>query len=284
MQIKTPIALFFIDTTYNINNYHNVLYYLEKLSFDFDLKYIFIFMDGGAKTDIKIKFGLDDDFPSLIIHHFDKNQGIKFPMKEKKFNDENIRIFLNNNLIINEKKEEKENKIKNNELLSKIKNIEFLDKNDYNNILFNNEEKKDFLFFIIDEYSFNYNEIIFGNKIKAIMDIIDEYGIDFYINIFWISKNDLLEYKNNLYNTNNVFIRKSIDYLLFSKIIIKNNNFNKKNCFMKGCDLEIEKIKEFNFLLWLKDNIINKFEIHNKENYYDELYYKYQNKIEKNIF
>ena len=116
------------------------------------------------------------------------------------------------------------------------------------------------------------------------MDIIDEYGIDFYINIFWISKNDLLEYKNNLYNTNNVFIRKSIDYLLFSKIIIKNNNFNKKNYFMKKYDLEIEKIKEFNFLLWLKDNIINKFEIHNKENYYEELYYKYQNKIEKNIF
>ena len=286
MQLKTPIALFFIDTTYNINNYHKVLSYLEKLSLDFDLKYIFIYMDGGAKTDIKIKLGLDDDFPSLIIHHFDKNQGIKFPMKEQKFNDENIRNFLNNNLINKnyEKKEEKENKIKNNELLSKIKDIEFLYKNDYDNILFNKEKKSDFLLFIIDEYSFNPNEKYFGNKIKNIMDIIDEYGIDFYIDILWISKSDLLEYKNKIYNKNDAFKIKSIDYILNSKIIIKNTNFNKKDYFMKKYDIEIEKIKEFSFLTWLKDNIINKFEIPNKENYYEELYYKYKNISEKNIF
>ena len=235
MQLKTPIALFFIDTTYNLNNYHNALSYLEKLSFDYDLKYIFMFMDGGAKTQIKEKLGLGNDFPSLIIHHFDKKQGIKFPMKEQKFLDKNIRHFLNNNLVINnDNKEEIKEIVKNNEILSKLKKIKILLKNDYESILFNKENIEESLLFIIDEYSFDKKEIILANKIKTIMDIIDDYGINFYLNIFWISKHDLFKYKNDIHLEISDFKIKSIKYLLNSKIIIITSNCNKKDFFIKN--------------------------------------------------
>ena len=275
MNIKTPMALFFIDSTYNLNNYHKVFNYLEKLSYDFDLKYIFTFMDGGVKTDFKKKLGLDDKFPSLVIHHFDNYQGIKFPMKEQEFNNKNIRKFLEGNLINNNKKKEN-NKIiknKNKEIFEKLKGIEFLDKNRYNDVLFKKENKKDLLLFIIDEYSFDSKEIIFSNKIKNIKEIIDDYGIDFYIDIFWISINDLFEYKSDV--KNEIFRFKTIEFLLNSKIVLKNENLGEKNLYMKKFKKEIEK--EYNFILWIKEYSINKFEIPKKENYYEELYKKYEN-------
>ena len=276
MNLKTPIALFFIDTTYNLNNYHKVMHYLEKLSYDFDLKYIFTILDGGVKTDLKVKLGLDNNFPTLVIHKFGDNKHIKFPMNKLKFTDKNIKLFLKQNLINNnyKKNDETIKIIKNKEILMQLKGIQYITKNNYNNIIFNIENKRDLLLFIIDEYSFNEKEIMFSKKIGNIMKIIDEYGIEYYLDIFWISKYDLIQYKNEIQYLNNEFKISNIDYLLNSKIIIKNDIFNGKKF-----ELEIDKIKDYDFILWLKENINNKFEIQRKGDYYEELYYRYKTKI-----
>ena len=282
MQLKTPIALFFIDTTYNINNYHKVLNYLEELSYNYEFKYIFTIMDGGTISDFKQKLGLDNNFPSLIIHYFDKRKSIKFNFTEQKFTDDNIRKFLNNNLIINnEIKIDISKNIKNNEILKELKSCKLLEKEKYNDILFNQYKNGDLLLFIIDEYSFDIKEIQFSNKIKSIINIIEKYGINFYIEkISWISKHDLIEYKKNknLNINDNNFNKRIINYLLNAKIILKNNKFSKEELFMKEYKYEKENINEDKFIYWLKDNCINKFEIPKNDNYYEELYYKYQKK------
>jgi hypothetical protein len=45
---------------------------------------------------------------------------------------------------------------------------------------------------------------------------------------------------------------------------------------MKEYNVEKETIDEYKFLFWLKDNIINVFELPNNGNYYEELFFKYQ--------
>jgi len=269
MGLKVPVALFFIDTTYNLNNFHKILNYLEQLSYEFEQKCIFTYMDGGAKSDTKKKLGLDDNFPCLIIHFFNKKEGIKFPIKEQILNDINIRLFLENNLINNNTLENK--KIKNNKILNILKNYHFLNKKNYNNILFNNKRQKDLLLFIIDEYSFNKKEINFCYKLINIMNIINEYGINFYIDIYLLSKFELIEYK---FQQKKEINRELIEYLINSKTIIYNKNFD----FPKSC--EIELINEYDFIIYLNENIINKFEIP-KKNYYEELYYSYKYKYDK---
>jgi len=265
MEFKIPVVLFFIDTTYNLNNFHNILNYLEKLGYEFEQKYIFTYIDGGAKSETKIKLGLDDNFPSLIIHFFDKKEGIKFPKKEKIFNDKNIRLFLQQNLNNNNIFENR--KIKNNKILDILKKYHFLNKDLYTNILFNNKRKKDLLLFNIDEYSFNEKDLNFCYKLINIMNVINEYGINFYIDICLLSKYDLIEYKFQQKNDINMEL---IEYIINSKTIVYNKNID----FPKR--YEIELINEFDFIISLNDNIINKFEIPKKNNYYEKLYYAYK--------
>ena len=221
MNIKTPMALFFIDSTYNLNNYHKVFNYLEKLSYDFDLKYIFTFMDGGVKTDFKKKLGLDDKFPSLVIHHFDNYQGIKFPMKEQEFNNKNIRKFLEGNLINNNKKKENNKMIKNKnkEIFEKLKGIEFLDKNRYNDILFKKEIKKDLILFIIDEYSFDSKEIIFSNKIKLYSFSIS--FLNFFIYKFFSPK---FSFFNTIFEFNRNSIVLNLNISFFTSLLYSNKS------------------------------------------------------------
>jgi transcriptional regulator of heat shock response len=191
---------------YNLKNFHKILKYLEKLSYDYDLKYIFTFMDGGTKNSFKQKLGLqlNDTIPSLVIHYLDEGKIIKYNIninnKEQFFNDKNIRKFLDDNLVINNNNEIKNENIKKNDEIVKILKVCKLLKNKYyDEILFNEYNKGDLLLFIIDEYSFNTKEINFVNKIKNILDIIEENGIDFYLEeIMWVSRYDLIQYKNDI--------------------------------------------------------------------------------------
>ena len=270
MELKVPVVLFFIDTTYNLNNFHNILNYLEKLSYEFEQKYVFTYMDGGAKSDTKIKLGLDENFPSLIIHYFYKKEGIKFPSKEKILNDKNIRLFLQQNLNNNNIFEKK--KIKNNKILNILKKYQFLNKENYIHILFNNNRKKDLLLFIIDEYSFNEKDLNLCYKLINIMNIINEYGINFYIDFYLLSKYELIEYKFQQKNDINMEL---IEYLINSRTIVYNKNIDFPRRY------KIELINEYDFIISLNDYIINKFEIPKKNNYYEELYYIYKYKFDK---
>ena len=103
------------------------------------------------------------------------------------------------------------------------------------------------------------------------MNIINEYGINFYIDIYLLSKKELIDYK---FQQKNDINREIIEYLINSKIII----YNKKADFPKS--YEIKLINEYDFIIYLNESIINKFEIPRK-NYYEELYYKYKYKYDK---
>lgn len=62
-KIATPIALFFIDTSYIIPNYHAQLKFLIDLSKDYVGKYVFMFMDGNSRTKSKEGLGLKKESP-----------------------------------------------------------------------------------------------------------------------------------------------------------------------------------------------------------------------------
>ena len=61
--IVTPIALFFIDTSYILPNYHSTIKFLINLSKRYLGKYVFMFMDGNTKNKSKEQVGLQKDAP-----------------------------------------------------------------------------------------------------------------------------------------------------------------------------------------------------------------------------
>lgn len=61
--IVTPIALFFIDTSYIVTNYHSIIKFLINLSKRYLGKYVFMFMDGNTKNKSKEQVGLQKDAP-----------------------------------------------------------------------------------------------------------------------------------------------------------------------------------------------------------------------------
>jgi len=56
-KIATPIALFFIDSTYIVPNFHAQLKFLIDISKKYVGKYVFMFLDGNAKTKSKEELG-----------------------------------------------------------------------------------------------------------------------------------------------------------------------------------------------------------------------------------
>jgi len=61
--IATPIALFFIDSSFNIPNYHSMMKFLINISKRYIGKYVFMFMDGNTKNKSKEQVGLHKDAP-----------------------------------------------------------------------------------------------------------------------------------------------------------------------------------------------------------------------------
>ncbi len=57
-KISTPLALFFIDTSYVIENFHGQMRFLEKIAKDYVGKYVFLYMDGNIFTQAKGQVGM----------------------------------------------------------------------------------------------------------------------------------------------------------------------------------------------------------------------------------
>jgi hypothetical protein len=62
-KIATPIALFFMDTVYILENYHKHLKFLIDISKDYVGKFVFMYMDGNSKTKSKEGLGLKKESP-----------------------------------------------------------------------------------------------------------------------------------------------------------------------------------------------------------------------------
>jgi hypothetical protein len=62
-KIATPIALFFIDSTYILNNFHSYLKFLINVSRRYTGRYVFMYMDGNTKSKSKEQLGLTKESP-----------------------------------------------------------------------------------------------------------------------------------------------------------------------------------------------------------------------------
>jgi len=80
-KVSTPIMLFFIDTSYILDNYYTQLKFMEYLSKEYIGKYVFMYMDGNTKTKTKEMFGLTKDMqtPNFVILYIKTNKIKKTP-------------------------------------------------------------------------------------------------------------------------------------------------------------------------------------------------------------
>lgn len=62
-KIVTPIALFFIDSVYIVQNYHSTLKFLINISKRFIGRYVFMFIDGNTRSQSKEQLGLKKEAP-----------------------------------------------------------------------------------------------------------------------------------------------------------------------------------------------------------------------------
>ena len=62
-KIATPVAVFFIDSVYSLDNFHAQLKFLIDISKDYVGKYVFMYMDGNYKTKSKEGLGLKKESP-----------------------------------------------------------------------------------------------------------------------------------------------------------------------------------------------------------------------------
>jgi hypothetical protein len=62
-KIATPIALFFIDSTFILSNFHSTLKFLINISRRYQGNYVFMYMDGNTRTKSKEQLGFTKDSP-----------------------------------------------------------------------------------------------------------------------------------------------------------------------------------------------------------------------------
>jgi hypothetical protein len=62
-KIATPIALFFMDSTYILANFHSNLKFLINVSKRYTGRYVFMYMDGNTKSKSKEQLGLTKESP-----------------------------------------------------------------------------------------------------------------------------------------------------------------------------------------------------------------------------
>lgn len=62
-KIITPVALFFIDSSFILPNYHNMLRFLTEISKKYVGKYVFMYIDGNTKSQSKELLGLKKESP-----------------------------------------------------------------------------------------------------------------------------------------------------------------------------------------------------------------------------
>ncbi len=155
-QISTPIMLFFIDTSYILENYYTQIKFIEYLSQDYIGKYVFMYLDGNTKTKTKEMFGLKKDMniPNFTVIYLSSNK-FKSTPESFAYCDIFIKKFLNKHLGAKYSLEldslrEKEKNIKSfdDKIIANIKSTTKLFANNYTAALAN--KKYDFLVFVVD--------------------------------------------------------------------------------------------------------------------------------------
>ena len=269
-KLITPIALFFIDTSFNLNNYHKVLNYLIELSKDYDLKYIFMFMDGGAKSKTKIELGLENDYPTLVIHYLEQKKNFKFPHNKLEFNDLNIRNFLNetwkNSFNLNKTFDNNLNDEINQKYLDNLSKTQLINSLNFNDIIFNKKKKVDIILFSINLKKDDNKTLTLTKIIKDTIEKLNFFGV-----------NSLSFCTINNSNKENINLYKLIDKN--NKIIL----FRKDN---KEIIYNEKTLSMYRMMKWIEQNSSVKFVLPDFPHInYEELdnYLNERNKLEENI-
>lgn len=94
-QISTPVMLFFIDTTFIMDNFYTMFRFMEYLSKEYIGKVVFMFMDGNTKTKAKEVLGLKKDMPipNFVLNYLQVNKQKHAP-ETFPFCDKFIKKFL----------------------------------------------------------------------------------------------------------------------------------------------------------------------------------------------
>lgn len=163
-KISTPIMLFFIDTSYILDNYYTQLKFMEYLSKEYVGKYVFMYMDGNTKTKTKEMFGLTKDMniPNFVVLYIRSNK-IKHTPNSFAYCDIFIHKFLKKHsgdkYGVNELDSLKK-KVKSfdDKIVANLKYTTKLEAATYNMVLNNN--KFDFIVFVVDTDYDDRSEIL----------------------------------------------------------------------------------------------------------------------------
>lgn len=282
--LKTPLALFFIDSTYNLNNFHKIYQYGLELSKSYDKKFVFMYMDGNAKSQTKESLGLypKGEIPTLVVHFLSENKMFNFPNEEKQFTNQNIRIFLDE--ILNKK----ENKGKNTksqesetqkEIRNNIKNMLELTKENFKQKIEQITNKKNDVLLLtinsLDNSIIKQNSLSLSQMYKFIYTKFKKFSIKTIIfSVYDISNNNFEYPKGGFsFTKNEIYIitsdNKIIKYEDKTKSIYRIMKWIEKNASMKFALPELPHLSDDQIDEYYKQKFIveSKEENKNKSEY-----------------
>lgn len=153
-KITTPIMLFFIDTSFILENYYTQMKFIEYLSKEFIGKYVFMYLDGNTKTKTKEMFGLKKEMPipNFNIIYISTNK-FKTTPESFPYCDIFIKKFLYKHLgskysMDMDLAHEKNIKSYDDKIVANLKLTTKLKLNNYSQTLSN--KKYDFIVFVVD--------------------------------------------------------------------------------------------------------------------------------------
>ena len=271
--LKTPLALFFIDSTYNLNNFHKIYQYGLELSKSYDKKFVFMYMDGNAKSQTKESLGLNPqgEIPTLVVHFLSENKMFNFPNEEKEFTDQNIRNFLDG--ILSKKYNNQESEIKN-EIRNNIKHIIEITKETFKEKIEQITNKHKDIVLLTMNSSDNSDSISLSQIYKFIYTKFKKFSIKTVIfSVYDISNNNFEYPKNGFsFTKNEIYMitsdSKIIKYEHKTKSIYRIMKWIEKNVSIKFAlpdlphlsDTQIEEYYKQKYLVESKDENKNKSE------------------------
>lgn len=183
-KVSTPVVLFFIDTSFILDNYYYQIKFLEVLSKDYVGKYVFMYLDGNTKTKTKEIFGLkkDTQIPNFTIMYISSNKFKNTPQSFP-YSDIFIKKFLDKHLRSNTKYGSELEYIREKNISSSDSNITVnlksttkLKPNNVNLILKNKNKNFDIVVFVIDT-DYDEKSLVYSKYIKKLCDRLKYLGI-----------------------------------------------------------------------------------------------------------
>lgn len=217
-KIATPLAIFFIDTTYILPNFHAQLKFITNIAKDYVGKYVFMFMDGNSRTVSKEALGLKKEapIPTVVINYIQSNKQKQMPY-DKPYNDHEIHRLLQENffgkMVGTDLEDLKEKNVKSydDKIVRNLKLVTKIEKKNFEKIA--NNKKYDVVVFVIDSDYDKVSENL-SKYINKVSERFKSLGI----------KSVLLTYYD--INENGLFVDRGVNYNAGDILIFPANSKN----------------------------------------------------------